>query len=277
MRATYEDLREKHGFRIVDYKVDNESANRRASASTSPIRSRARPTSRPMSPSPARPTRRSPARISRSASRASSTASATRSSCARACPRRSARSLLKDADYEIYVRDRSPQAHFAGRAYVLPRLGQLGAPLTTVNTAKVVGRRLSRRRPQSDGARSRTTISSSRSRRSRANDIENAGRREGLERRDGRRLRAQQGRRHRLPARSRPSASCSPAFIWSPRGPGSRRSPKASEDDSADQTRHAMDGGLRPRPDDAFRRRRRARDRALARAPPRRSPASRCG
>ncbi|MBV8663177.1 MAG: alpha-2-macroglobulin family protein, partial [Hyphomicrobiales bacterium] len=35
------------------------------------------------------------------------------------------------------MRDRSPQAHFAGRAYVLPRQGQLGAPLTTVNTAKV--------------------------------------------------------------------------------------------------------------------------------------------
>ena len=46
-------------------------------------------------------------------------------------------SLLKSADYEIYVRDRSPQAHFAGKAYVLPRQGQLGAPLTTVNTTKV--------------------------------------------------------------------------------------------------------------------------------------------
>ncbi len=46
-------------------------------------------------------------------------------------------SLLKSADYEIYVRDRSPQAHFAGKAYVLPRQGQEGAPLVTVNTAKV--------------------------------------------------------------------------------------------------------------------------------------------
>src|SRR5208337_5601674 len=46
-------------------------------------------------------------------------------------------SLLKPADYEIYVRDRSPQAHFAGKAYVLPRQGQQGAPLVTVNTPKV--------------------------------------------------------------------------------------------------------------------------------------------
>ncbi len=35
------------------------------------------------------------------------------------------------------MRDRSPQAHFAGKAYVLPRQGQQGAPLVTVNTAKV--------------------------------------------------------------------------------------------------------------------------------------------
>ena len=45
--------------------------------------------------------------------------------------------LLKSADYEIYVRDRSPQAHFAGKAYVLPRQGQQGAPLVTVNAGRV--------------------------------------------------------------------------------------------------------------------------------------------
>ena len=101
-------------------------------------------------------------RTSSSASRASSTASAMRSCCARACPRRSANQLLKSADYEIYVRDRSPQAHFAGKAYVLPRQGQQGAPLVTVNTAKVaidvyrigdrnlLGDRQPRRFPQAD-------------------------------------------------------------------------------------------------------------------------------
>ena len=90
-----------------------------------------------MSRSPARRTPRSRTKTSSFASKGSSTASATRSSCARACPRRSASQLLKIADYEIYVRDRSPQAHFAGKTYVLPRQGQQGAPLVTVNTAKV--------------------------------------------------------------------------------------------------------------------------------------------
>ena len=46
-------------------------------------------------------------------------------------------SLLKSADYEIYVRDRSPQVRFTGRNYVLPRTGQEGIPVVSVNTSKV--------------------------------------------------------------------------------------------------------------------------------------------
>lgn len=44
--------------------------------------------------------------------------------------------LLKDADYEIYVRDRSPSVQFVGKSYVLPRTGQNGVPLVSVNTSK---------------------------------------------------------------------------------------------------------------------------------------------
>ena len=46
-------------------------------------------------------------------------------------------SLLKSADYEIYVRDRSPQTRFTGRNYVLPSTGQEGIPVVSVNTSKV--------------------------------------------------------------------------------------------------------------------------------------------
>jgi uncharacterized protein YfaS (alpha-2-macroglobulin family) len=45
--------------------------------------------------------------------------------------------LIKSADYEIYVRDRSPQVRFTGRNYVLPRVGQAGLPIVTVNTTVV--------------------------------------------------------------------------------------------------------------------------------------------
>lgn len=45
--------------------------------------------------------------------------------------------LLKSADYEIFVRDRSPQVRFTGKNYVLPRVGQEGIPVVSTNTKKV--------------------------------------------------------------------------------------------------------------------------------------------
>jgi uncharacterized protein YfaS (alpha-2-macroglobulin family) len=45
--------------------------------------------------------------------------------------------LLKAADYDIYVRDRSPRVRFTGRNYVLPRNGQEGLPVVAVNTPSV--------------------------------------------------------------------------------------------------------------------------------------------
>jgi hypothetical protein len=46
-------------------------------------------------------------------------------------------SLLRTQSYDFYVRDRSPQARFTGRNYVLPRIGPEGVPVVTVNTSKV--------------------------------------------------------------------------------------------------------------------------------------------
>ncbi|MBS7702462.1 alpha-2-macroglobulin family protein [Chelatococcus asaccharovorans] len=45
--------------------------------------------------------------------------------------------LQKNADYEIYVKDRGPQVRFTGRNYVLPRTGQQGIPIVSVNTPKI--------------------------------------------------------------------------------------------------------------------------------------------
>ncbi len=42
--------------------------------------------------------------------------------------------LLKDAEFTIYVRDRSPSVRLAGKAYMLPKTGQQGIPLISVNT-----------------------------------------------------------------------------------------------------------------------------------------------
>lgn len=45
--------------------------------------------------------------------------------------------LLKPADYEVYVRDRTPSVRFTGKNYVLPRTGQQGIPVVSVNTSKL--------------------------------------------------------------------------------------------------------------------------------------------
>src|SRR6202011_3814357 len=45
--------------------------------------------------------------------------------------------LAKSAEFNIYVRDRKPFVHFTGKAYVLPRTGQKGIPLVSVNTPAV--------------------------------------------------------------------------------------------------------------------------------------------
>ena len=46
--------------------------------------------------------------------------------------------LTKSADFTIFVRDRKPFVRFSGKAYVLPRTGQRGIPVLSVNTSAVV-------------------------------------------------------------------------------------------------------------------------------------------
>ncbi|MGV6872860.1 alpha-2-macroglobulin family protein [Pseudochelatococcus sp. B33] len=49
-------------------------------------------------------------------------------------PAASGDTLSRNADYEIFVRDRAPSVRFTGRNYVLPSSGQEGIPLVSVNT-----------------------------------------------------------------------------------------------------------------------------------------------
>ena len=136
VRKSYEAMRAEHGFRILDYKVDNESTSPRVCFN--------------FSEQLARKTDFSPY-VAVSGSSNTAISNEDQQICVeglkhgeryaivlrQGLPSAVGESLLKSADYEIYVRDRSPQAHFAGKAYVLPRQGQQGAPLVTVNTSKV--------------------------------------------------------------------------------------------------------------------------------------------
>jgi uncharacterized protein YfaS (alpha-2-macroglobulin family) len=52
-------------------------------------------------------------------------------------PAANGETLLRSADLEIYVRDRSPSVRFLGRAYVLPKSGNAAIPVVSVNLDEV--------------------------------------------------------------------------------------------------------------------------------------------
>ena len=137
VRATYQALREEHGFRISDYKVDSDSASPRVCFQFSDPLARGKVDFTPF------------VAVAGSANAAVSVEE--QQLCVdglkhgeryaillrQGLPSNVGENLLKNADYEIYVRDRSPQVRFTDKNYVLPRVGQEGIPVVSVNTEKV--------------------------------------------------------------------------------------------------------------------------------------------
>jgi len=136
LREQYEALRSEHGFRLLDYSVDSDSASPRACFQFSEdLRKRAD--------------------FSPFVTLAGTDKPALSSDGAQLCvgglkhgeryqialraglPSAVAETLPRPADFTLYVRDRKPFVHFTGRAYVLPRIGQQGIPLVSVNTQAV--------------------------------------------------------------------------------------------------------------------------------------------
>ncbi|MGH6844141.1 MAG: alpha-2-macroglobulin, partial [Methylocella sp.] len=137
VRNVYEDLREKHGFRIVDYKIDNESASPRACFQFSESLALGNADFSPF--------------VTASGFASAAISTEDQQLCVEGLkhgehykivlreglPSAAGEALRKSANYEIYVRDRSPLVHFTGKNYVLPRVGQEGIPVVSVNTRKI--------------------------------------------------------------------------------------------------------------------------------------------
>jgi uncharacterized protein YfaS (alpha-2-macroglobulin family) len=137
VQGVYGDLREKYGFRVLDYKVDNESASPRACFQFSEDLSRSVSDFTPY--------------LTIAGQSKAAVSSEDRQICAeglkhgerysvalrQGLPSSVGESLLRTQSYDFYVRDRSPQARFTGRNYVLPRIGPEGLPVVSVNTSKV--------------------------------------------------------------------------------------------------------------------------------------------
>jgi hypothetical protein len=137
VRRQYERMREDHGFRILDYTVDADAASPRACFQFS-------------EDLPGRRTDFSPFVAVAGQDRPALSVDA-RQLCVEGLrhgerynvtlraglPSSVSEQLSKPAEFNIYVRDRKPFVRFAGRAYVLPRVGQRGIPVVTVNTDSV--------------------------------------------------------------------------------------------------------------------------------------------
>nr|WP_245422404.1 alpha-2-macroglobulin [Alsobacter soli] len=137
IRGVYEELRDKHGFRVLDYKVDSDSSAPRVCFQFSDPLARGKVDFTPY--------------VAVSGSANAAVTAEDQQLCVdglkhgeryafvlrQGLPSNVGESLLKAMDYEVYVRDRSPQVRFTGKNYVLPRVGQEGIPVVSVNTAKM--------------------------------------------------------------------------------------------------------------------------------------------
>ena len=137
LRSQYEKLRAEHGFRLLDYTVNSDSISPRACFQFS-------------EELPGRRTDFSPfvavAGIERPAIAASEKQLCVEGlkhgerfavTLRAGLPSVVKETLAKSAEFTIFVRDRKPFVRFSGKAYVLPRTGQRGIPVLSVNTQAV--------------------------------------------------------------------------------------------------------------------------------------------
>src|SRR6202048_3473050 len=136
VRGQYEKMRDEHGFRLLDYTVDSDSASPRACFQ--------------FSEDLAKRTDFAPF-LALAGSDKPALSSEGKQLCVDGLKhgerynvnlRAGLPSTVKKtppnwAEFNVYVRDRKPLVRFTGRAYVLPRTGQRGIPLVSVNTSAV--------------------------------------------------------------------------------------------------------------------------------------------
>jgi uncharacterized protein YfaS (alpha-2-macroglobulin family) len=137
LRARYETLRAEHGFRVLDYSVDSDATSPRACFQFS-------------EDLPGKGVDFTPFVAVEGQDRPALSL-AEKQLCVEGLkhgeryrvtlraglPSTVQESLTRSADYTIFVRDRRPFARFAGKAYVLPKTGQRGIPLQSVNTVTI--------------------------------------------------------------------------------------------------------------------------------------------
>ncbi len=137
VRKTFEALRAEHGFRVMDYKVENEASTPRVCIQFSEL------------------LKKGISNLSKFVTvdgrDAESIASESRQLCIddlahgkryeiglrAGLPSAIGETLLKPSIIPVYVRDRQPSVRFSGRNYVLPSRGQQGIPVLSINARRI--------------------------------------------------------------------------------------------------------------------------------------------
>ena len=136
VRGQYERLREEHGFRVLDYTIDADTASPRACFQFSeplPARGDFSPfvvVSGTDKPALSVDEKQLCVEGLKHGEHSTVTLRA-------GLPSTVHETLSKSADFAVYVRDRKPFVRFSTNAYVLPRVGQNGIPIVSVNTHAV--------------------------------------------------------------------------------------------------------------------------------------------
>ena len=137
VRGLYERLREEHGFRLLDYTVDADAASPRVCFQFSEELPVKRIDFSPFiavggidKPALSADDKQLCVEGLKHGERYNVTLRAGLPSVVR-------ETLPKSASFTVYVRDRKPSARFAAKAYVLPRAGQRGIPIISVNTKAI--------------------------------------------------------------------------------------------------------------------------------------------
>ena len=136
VRGQYEKMRDEHGFRLLDYTVDSDGATPRACFQFSEELAKRVD----FSPFVALAGTDKPALSAEGKQlcvEGLKHGERYNVNLRAGLPSTVKESLPKSAEFNIYVRDRKPFVRFTGRAYVLPRTGQRGIPLVSVNTPAV--------------------------------------------------------------------------------------------------------------------------------------------
>ncbi|MFP3921053.1 MAG: MG2 domain-containing protein [Dichotomicrobium sp.] len=136
VRAAYEKLRAERGFRVLDYTVESDAAAPRACVQFSERLAKGVDFAKYISLNGADP---AGVAVDDQQVCVEELRHGERYSLRlrQGLPSAVGETLLKPADLSIYVRDRSPSARFSGRNYVLPRTGQKGLPVVTVNAREL--------------------------------------------------------------------------------------------------------------------------------------------